>query len=238
MFDLGTSFIASVARDPHALAIVDDGIRLSYRQWHARISAVAAAFDQLGLKPGDHIVTVLQNRWEAATLHWACQLGGLVITPVNWRAKSDEIDFYLADSQARAIVYQDISAEAVRGSQGASGLCRIAVGLDEHGDAGNLAQMMTGSAPDIAPRVSADAWSIMLYTSGTTSQPKGVPRRHAAERTAGIAHVAQNMYRRGERTLGVMPLYHTMGVRSLIAMSLIGGAARPWAARWFPRYRA
>ena len=67
------------------------------------------------------------------------------------------------------------------------------------------------------------AWSIMLYTSGTTSKPKGVPRRHRAERAAGIAHVAQNLYRRGERTLGVMPLYHTMGVRSLIAMSLIGG---------------
>jgi 2-furoate---CoA ligase len=50
-----------------------------------------------------------------------------------------------------------------------------------------------------------------------------VPRRHRAERAAGIAHVAQNLYRRGERTLGVMPLYHTMGVRSLIAMSLIGG---------------
>ena len=63
----------------------------------------------------------------------------------------------------------------------------------------------------------------MLYTSGTTSRPKGVPRRHRAERAAAIAHVAQNLYGRGERTLGVMPLYHTMGVRSLLAMSLIGG---------------
>jgi 2-furoate---CoA ligase len=50
-----------------------------------------------------------------------------------------------------------------------------------------------------------------------------VPRRHRAERAAGIAHVAQNLYSRGERTLGVMPLYHTMGVRSLIAMSIVGG---------------
>jgi len=44
------------------------------------------------------------------------------------------------------------------------------------------------------------------------------------ERAAALAHVAQNLYDRGERTLGVMPLYHTMGVRSLLAMSLIGGA--------------
>jgi len=63
----------------------------------------------------------------------------------------------------------------------------------------------------------------MLYTSGTTSRPKGVPRRHRAERAASVAHVAQNLYGRDERTLGVMPLYHTMGVRSLISMSLIGG---------------
>ena len=64
----------------------------------------------------------------------------------------------------------------------------------------------------------------MLYTSGTTAKPKGVPRRQRAERAAAVAHVAQNLYGHGERTLGVMPLYHTMGVRSLLAMSLIGGA--------------
>ena len=64
----------------------------------------------------------------------------------------------------------------------------------------------------------------MLYTSGTTARPKGVPRRQRAERAAALAHVAQNLYARGERTLGVMPLYHTMGVRSLLAMSLVGGA--------------
>jgi 2-furoate---CoA ligase len=84
--------------------------------------------------------------------------------------------------------------------------------------------MVAAAAADATPRASAEAWSVMLYTSGTTSRPKGVPRRHRAERAAGVAHIAQNLYPRGERTLGVMPLYHTMGVRSLIAMSLIGGA--------------
>ena len=63
----------------------------------------------------------------------------------------------------------------------------------------------------------------MLYTSGTTGAPKGVPRRHRAERVAALAHVAQNRYGYGERTLGVMPLYHTMGVRSLLTMALVDG---------------
>ena len=222
MLDLGTSFVASVARDPDVLAIVDDGLRLTYAQWYRRISSLIASFDRIGLKPGDHIVTVLQNCEPAATLHWACQLAGIVITPINWRANDDELDFCIANSEACAVVYQDVSAEAVKESRHAASLPRICVG-DERSGEFSFEQLVAGSATDVAPRVSAEAWSIMLYTSGTTSRPKGVPRRHRAERAAAIAHVAQNLYRRGERTLGVMPLYHTMGVRSLIAMSIVGG---------------
>jgi 2-furoate---CoA ligase len=223
MLDLGTSFVASVARDPHALAIVDEGVRLSYAQWYRRISSLVASFDRIGLKPGDHVVTVLQNCEAAATLHWACQLAGIVITPINWRAKEDELDFCIENSESCAVVYQDVSAPAVEKSKYAPALARIYVGGGESADVFDFAQMVIAPATEVTPRVSAEAWSIMLYTSGTTSMPKGVPRRHRAERAAGIAHVAQNLYRRGERTLGVMPLYHTMGVRSLIAMSLIGG---------------
>ncbi len=223
MLDLGTSFVASVARDPNALAIVDDGVRLTYAQWYARISSLVAAFDRIGLKPGDHVVTVLQNCEAAATLHWASQLAGIVITPVNWRAKEDELDFCIENSEACAVVYQDVSAPAVEKSRRAAALATIYVGSDDAAGKFDFHRMVAERAPDATPRVSAEAWSIMLYTSGTTSRPKGVPRRHRAERAAGIAHVAQNLYRRGERTLGVMPLYHTMGVRSLIAMSLIGG---------------
>ena len=223
MFDLGTSFIASVARDPKMLAIVDGDVRLSYQEWYARISSVVASFDGIGLKPGDHLITVLQNRWEAATLHWACQLAGIVITPINWRAKAAELDFCIENSEACAVAFQDVSAEALSTSKLASGLQRIVVGAADAGKSFTFGDMISVDSPDAMPRVCSDAWSIMLYTSGTTSKPKGVPRRHRAERAAAVAHVAQNLYGRGERTLGVMPLYHTMGVRSLIAMSLIGG---------------
>ncbi|MEA2977884.1 MAG: 2-furoate---CoA ligase [Alphaproteobacteria bacterium] len=223
MLDLGTSFLASVARAPDALAIVDGDLRLTYREWYQRISAVVAGFDELGLMPGDHLVTVLRNRWEAATLHWACQFAGIVITPVNWRAKNTEIDYYIEDAEARAVVYEEIAAEAVAGSKQAQSRPRIAVGTAGNGDI-PFEPMVARAAAAAQPRVSAEAWSVMLYTSGTTARPKGVPRRQRAERAGAVAHVAQNLYGFGERTLGVMPLYHTMGVRSLLAMSVIGGA--------------
>src|SRR5580704_16842362 len=224
MLDLGTSFLASVARDPDALALVDGDVRFTYAEWLRKISLLVAAFDRMGLKPGDHLLTALQNNWQAATVHWACQLAGLIITPINWRAKADELDFCIENSEGRALIYQDVSEQAVATSTRAPGLIVMRAGptAAKTGEL-SLDALCNEKAPVVAARVSAEAWSVMLYTSGTTSRPKGVPRRHRAARAAGIAHVAQNLYRRGERTLGVMPLYHTMGVRSLIAMSLIGG---------------
>ena len=223
MFDLGTSFVASVERDPDALAIADGEIRLSYRDWYARISALVSGFDELGLRSGDRVVTVLQNNWQAATIHWACQLAGIIITPLNWRSSSEELDFCLEDAEAKAIIYENVSARSVEGSAQAGTRARIAVGLGVTEDI-PFESLMTGKTCAVAARADPEAWSVMLYTSGTTARPKGVPRRHRAERAAALAHVAQNLYGRGERTLGVMPLYHTMGVRSLIAMSLIGGS--------------
>ncbi|ACA15822.1 AMP-dependent synthetase and ligase [Methylobacterium sp. 4-46] len=224
MLDLGTSFLASVSRDPRGLAIVDGETRLTYAEWYRIISGVVAGLDALGLEPGDHLVTVLQNRLEAATLHWACQFAGLVLTPINWRASPEEIDFAVGNAGAKALAYEEVSAPSVRASGGARACPRIAVGLPPEPGETAFAALAARDAAPAAPRADAEAISLMLYTSGTTAKPKGVPRRHRAERAAALAHVAQNLYGRGERTLGVMPLYHTMGVRSLLAMSLIGGA--------------
>jgi 2-furoate---CoA ligase len=73
--------------------------------------------------------------------------------------------------------------------------------------------------------------SLLLYTSGTTGRPKGVPRSHAADRAGGWSQALQHGYLWGDRTLGVMPLYHTMGIHSLVAMHLVGGCFVP-QARW------
>ncbi|MEZ5751959.1 MAG: AMP-binding protein [Paracoccaceae bacterium] len=221
MLDLGRSFLASVARDPDAVALVDGDLRLSYADWLARIAALADALGRLGLRPGDRLVTALQNTADAATLHWACQLAAIVIVPVNWRITSEELDFTLENAEARGLVIDASSLAAAQGSARAQGMPRIASGVAMAG-ADDLAALMAGRA-DPTPCAGPEDLSLMFYTSGTTARPKGVPRRHRTERAAALAHVAQNLLHRGERTLGVMPLYHTMGVRALLAMSLLGG---------------
>jgi 2-furoate---CoA ligase len=221
VLDLGRTFLQSVERSPHALAVVDGEQRLTYAEWYERIQRTAAGLSALGMQRGDHLMIVLQNRIEMATLHWACQFLGVIATPLNWRAKADEVEYCAADSGARAIACEPVSAAAVAASPTASRLTRIAIG----GADGTVRfEQLLERAP-AAPILQADSEdiSLMLYTSGTTGKPKGVPRRHRAERAAALGHVAQNLYRRGERTLGVMPLYHTMGVRSLLAMALVDG---------------
>src|SRR6516165_2332229 len=174
MLDLGLSFLGSVARDPNALAVVDGEVRLTYAQWYRRISALVVGLDSLGLEPGDRIVTALGKRWEAATLHWACQFAGVIITPVNWRSTADELDFFVQDADAKAVVYEETSATALGGSQRAQRLPRIALDSVSPG-AMSFAALVGSDASGARPRVDAEAWSVMLYTSGTTAQPKGVP---------------------------------------------------------------
>jgi 2-furoate---CoA ligase len=221
MLDLGRTLLAAVERSPGAEAIVDGARRLSYAAWLDEIAAAAAGLDRLGLRRGDHLMLVLQNRLDMATLHWACQLAGIIATPVNWRAKPDELDYCLADADAKAVAFEPVSEEAVATAGHARAVPRIAIG-DAAGGTIAFAELVAGGGV-AAPRAAADDVSLMLYTSGTTGRSKGVPRRHRAERAASLAHVAQNLYARGERTLGVMPLYHTMGVRSLLAMALVDG---------------
>lgn len=224
MLDLGKTFLQSVERSPDNLAVVDEERQLNYRQWYGEISHVVAGLQSMGMVKGEHVLAVLQNRYEMATLHWACQFLGLIMTPLNWRAKAEEVAYCMRDAEVRVVFYEPFSAEAVRTACADGNVPRVAVAMgDPQGDITFESLLSTPNAPDAQPLGDSEAISLMLYTSGTTGNPKGVPRRHRHERAAALGHVAQNHYRRSECTLGVMPLYHTMGVRSLLSMVLVDG---------------
>lgn len=223
MLDLGRTFLQAVEREPDKLAIVDGVRRHTYAEWALHIGAIQQFFNKQGLKRGDRILTVLQNRYEAATIHWACQMAGIAIVPLNWRSKPDEIDYCAQNADVKLAFVEEISLNNYLESETSKSisviLCMESASLDGYRYFDQLIQQ--GCEPEACGHV--EDISVMLFTSGTTGKPKGVPRKQRAERAAGIAHVAQNQYAMGEVTLGVMPLYHTMGVRTLLSLCIVNG---------------
>jgi len=216
MLDLGTTWLATVARDPEALAIVDGELRLSYAAWHERIAGLAAGFGAMGLLPGDHIVTLLQTRWEAATVHWAAQLVGLIYTPLDWQIGVQALAAVLEDTGASALVYQP-EASAARSAP--RSVARISLSPPMRGEIA-FDDLLEEPSIDAVPQVGPDGWSALFYKDTPNA---GVPRRHRAQRAAAFAHLAHNQYAPGERLLGAMPLTTEPGLRALIATALVGG---------------
>jgi hypothetical protein len=170
MLDLGRTFLQSVERSPNALALVDGELKLTYGQWHRIILDVADGLCQLGLARGDRLLVVLQNRWEMATLHWACQFAGIVIVPLNWRAKLDELDYCVSDAGVKAIAYEPVCADAVVRSRAAQDVPRI--GLDDAPGRTTIfdALLVERERSEDTTHAGADDYSLILYTSGTTGK--------------------------------------------------------------------
>jgi 2-furoate---CoA ligase len=192
--NLALSLLYAAERTPAAEALVGPGTRHTYAELCARAARIATALAQRGVQRGDRVACVLRNDPATVELYWGCQWLGACFVPLSHRVSREDLDYCIADCGA-GVVLRDPSE--VRELDG-----------EEHPGALDLDERET---------------SIQLYTSGTTGRPKGVPRSHRAERAGGLSQVLQHGLAFGDRTLGVMPLYHTMGIHSLIAVSLVGG---------------
>jgi 2-furoate---CoA ligase len=223
--DLGSAFAVSVRRQPGRIAIVDGNKRLSYADWYGEIKTVAGALRAMGLQAGDHFVAVMRNRYEMATLYWAAHLLGLIFTPVSWRASGSEIRYCLEDAEAAAIAFDGASGSAAADAAAALKIDprRVVVVADGKGDGRRFSELLQAPPVDGPAGASEFSTCLMLYTSGTTGRPKGVPRSHRSELMASISHITQNRYRQGDSCLGVMPFFHTMGVRILLGSALLSG---------------
>ncbi|MFQ5693985.1 MAG: class I adenylate-forming enzyme family protein, partial [Nitrospinota bacterium] len=217
----------AVLRYPENEFLVDGDLRLTFAQWDRRVNRAARAYRQLGVGRGDHVVLALRNREELITSWYGLMKLGAVATPVNFRFSPGEIAYCVRDAEARVFVFEDASREAGAAAAGEfpKGCRRVFCDPDPPEGCEALGPLVDGQADDpVEEPLSEDLVCLMLYTSGTTGRPKGVPRRHRAQDASALAQAVQCGYRLGERTLGVMPLYHVMGVVSLMTMVLLNGA--------------
>src|SRR5919199_3663618 len=216
----------AAARYPEKLAMVDGDRRYTYGEWDERVHAVANALRGLGVSKGDRVVQVIKNREENCVIHMACQKLGAINTPINFRWASGEIEFCVNDAEARLVIVEEATAERVLSvrDEFESDPRVLFVGPDVPDGVDSFEEVVDAAEhPRPSEEVEETDISLMLYTSGTTGRPKGVPRSQRAEHAATIAHIVEHRYALGERTLGVMPFFHRMGMHSLTAMLALNG---------------
>ncbi len=217
----------SALRWPDAEAVVDGDRRLTYAGLHARARALGAGFQRLGVVRGDRVLIALRNRLEHVLAYWALQTIAAVPTPVNFRLAPGEMQYVLDDSGARVVVFEPDTAPAVHAAAAGRDVTRIFVGPDPApAGARSFASLSDEGGPCAEAALPAPVesdLSLILYTSGTTGRPKGVPRSHRNQVAGAIAQALQCGWTWGERTLGVMPLYHTMGIHALTGAAAVNG---------------
>ncbi len=224
--NLATAFGHAVARQPGALAYVDDDRRITFAEWRAMILRLAGGLAGLGLGPGDHLAAVLRNGFEMASLYWAAHHLGVVITPISWRGTAEEIAYCLQNSGAAAMAYDGAAGPAAGEAAALAGLsgARLIRTSDAVGEGVAFETLLEAPVLSEAVAAAPEATALMIYTSGTTGRPKGVPRSHLNELAGCYAHIAHNRLPFGTASLGVMPLFHIMGLRVLATTALLNGA--------------
>jgi 2-furoate---CoA ligase len=193
--NLALSLVYAAERDPGADALAGGRERLTYSELRGRAARIAAGLARRGVERRDRVACVLANELETAELFWACQWLGACFVPLSHRASQADLDYCIGDCGATVVVR----------------------------DAAEVRELAEAVEHPGALDLDDGEHAIQLYTSGTTGRPKGVPRSHRAERAAGLSQVVHHGLRYGHRTLGVMPLYHTMGIHSLLAASFVCG---------------
>ena len=189
------------------------------------IAATAERLHALGIGRGDRVAIVLPNGPEMATAFVAVAAAAST-APLNPAYRADELDFYLTDIGAKAIlVAADEAGPAVTVAERLGiGVLRLVALPDE--PAGSFAIEGAAIGAPAAPDMAQDGdIALLLHTSGTTSRPKLVPLSHA-NIAASAAHIGATLgLTAGDRCLNIMPLFHIHGLIAAVLSSLASGGS-------------
>ncbi|WGG48442.1 class I adenylate-forming enzyme family protein [Rugamonas sp. DEMB1] len=227
------------ARTPDAPALRDGVRQLSYAALAAAVDAAAARLRALGLRPGDRLMVVGENCLEQVVLCFAAASVDAWIVLVNSRLSAPELDQIRAHSGARRVLYTAGSAEAdghaARHGAAPDGGASLGGGAFDALARCRVGPLDAACAPAPVHADGAAQAAALVYTTGTTGQPKGVMLSH--RNLLFIAAVSSTLRGLGpqDRAYGVLPISHVYGLASVMLGTLYAGACLQLAARFDPQ---
>lgn len=250
---MGDLLLSAADRFPDTLALVFPEQRLTYAELAARAICRARSLQALGVKPRDHVGILMHTCPEFAELFFAITLCGAVVVPINARYKASELAYVIENGDLVTILTTSTVADQVnfverlngalpdlhasrdpaRLSLSATPKLRNLILLGTHSAPGFISQQDFEAAAERIPeidvhrsrlRVRVRDVGLMLYTSGTTANPKGCLITHEAQVRNSIT-LGRHRYRltHEDKLWSPLPMFHIASVLPMLAIFDVGG---------------
>jgi cyclohexanecarboxylate-CoA ligase len=230
LIDRLTARAAAVTPTP---ALVDGDVRMSIADIEQASAHVAAALHARGIGPGDVVCWQLPNWWEAVVLCWAIVRAGAIASPITPSLRSHEIGHVLEHTHARLMIVPD----SFRGTDYTSmvrstGYAGEVVAVRGTGTFVSDFLGFDGVVPHVAAGV--DDPAVILWTSGTTSLPKGVVHTHQSLRVEADTIAVAHAMAEGDTLLLPMPVTHVAGLTYGVLLPITRGVRAVLMDMWDP----
>jgi len=223
-------FEETVTRHPDRLALVCDERRLSYAEVDAQVMRVASLLQQHGIKSGDRVAIFLENSVEFSVTVFAVLRLGAVFIPINPLTRHEKFTYILNDARAAGLITQASLSRVWERAFEESPSVRICVVAGTRGDSAEVPNHCVSYPDDdisanrlrIDNAVTEHDLACILYTSGTTGEPKGVMLTHLNMVSAMRSVMAYLDLRQQDVILCVLPLAFGYGLYHLFMAARLG----------------
>jgi long-chain acyl-CoA synthetase len=219
----------SAERHPDNTLVQFKGSSYSYKELRQLADVLADSLTRLGLKSGDRLGIFLYNRPEILVCYFACFKIGATAVPVNYRLKSDEIRYILNHAAPSILISESVlfsEVDIVRNELGSVDHCFLV-----DWKAGEYSGTRSFSALLAQPECNPfmlneyrDTEAVILYTSGTTGNPKGAILTHEKLVTHTVNHCQLVDYKSGDKTLVCLALSNNFAFSHQMLAAVHAGA--------------
>ena len=224
MLNLSVLLEDSARNVPERVAVICGDARLTYAEINAKANRVANALKQSGIQKGDKVALSCPNLPFFPIVYYGILKTGAVVVPLNILFKGREIAYHLTDSDAKAYFCFEGTAELPIGEQGFAGFSNtetcenfILLTLDAaakspYENTRTITEFIADQPTEFPTELTnADDTAVILYTSGTTGQPKGAELSHL--NVLLNSRLSDTMYPRSDADVHLitLPLFHSFG---------------------------
>lgn len=204
------------------------------RTMYGRVRAVVAALESWGVKRGDRVAIISENRWEWPVVDFACMAMGVVDVPLYQTLSPDQVAFMLRDSGSRVVfVSTREQYDKIVNAGELPGLERVVVFDDgDFPNAEHLSNLLENAGELESRDAGFDAklketkpeeLATIIYTSGTTGDPKGVMLTHR-NLCDNLRHSTDDLHlEKGDSAISFLPLSHALARHLDYAIYAHGG---------------